>query len=106
MYMVNILPTAVINSETVEQLAGAIADEIYLDVAKWHLYLGAAKLDQAIAEQLVQSAQSGISLAKVQAILQNCLIPIGGGKKQISLADLIPDAVQTRLWQIAQGYLT
>ena len=103
--MSGFLPKAVVYSEVVEQLAGAIADEIYLDVAKWRLYLGTAKLEQQIAEQLVQSAQSGIALGKVQAILQGIPIPIGGGKRQIPLADFIPDAVQDRLWHIAQEYL-
>ena len=103
--MVNTQSKAMIDSETVEQLAGAIAQEIYLDIAKWRLYLGTAKLDQRIAEELAPLADRNISLAQVQAILQHIPIPIGGGKAQIPLADLVPDAVQTRLWQIAQEYL-
>ncbi len=94
-----------LDAEAIEQLAGAIADEIYLDIAKWRLYLGTAKLEQQIAEQLVQLAQSGLTQEKLQAILQNISIPIGAGKRHIPLADFIPDAVQDRLWHIAQEYL-
>ncbi|NET47260.1 MAG: DUF3181 family protein, partial [Merismopedia sp. SIO2A8] len=39
-------------TEAIEALAAEIGENIYIDVAKWHLYLRDAHLHTAIAEQI------------------------------------------------------
>ncbi|MGB3135231.1 MAG: DUF3181 family protein, partial [Nodosilinea sp.] len=39
-------------ARAIETLAAAIGDKVYLDVAKWHLYLSDAKLHTSLAEKL------------------------------------------------------
>lgn len=40
------------SAETIEVLAANIGDVVYMDVAKWHLYLNDAKLHTLVAQRL------------------------------------------------------
>lgn len=80
-------------NQVVEQLAADIGDRIYIDVAKWHLYLKDAKLHTGLAESFLPMCESGkIDEAAVKATLATVKIKLGGGKQELSLADLIPNA--------------
>jgi hypothetical protein len=79
------------NQETLEALAAEIGDNIYIDVAKWHLYLKDAHLHTTLAEQLYPLLESGsVSEAQVTSLLQGISVKLGGGKKELPLSDLIP----------------
>jgi hypothetical protein len=78
-------------SKAIEDLAVAIGDKVYLDVAKWHLYLQDAKLHTLVAEKLYPLVdEDRVTENAVMDILRSTAVPIGGGKQDIPLADLIP----------------
>jgi hypothetical protein len=94
------------NSETIEQLAAAIGEEIYMDIAKWHLYLKDANLHTPLAESFYAliSDQQFINESVITKVLNDTNIVIGGGKKQIPLFDLIPKQAQARLLEILENF--
>ncbi|OIP70083.1 MAG: thylakoid-associated protein [Oscillatoriales cyanobacterium CG2_30_44_21] len=92
------------NSEQVEQLAAAIAEDVYIDIAKWHLYLNDAHLHTALAEIFYQKLADGITSADVAKVLESKMIAIGGGKREIPLSDLIPQSCQDRLLTILEEF--
>ncbi len=92
---------------TIEKLAGVISKEVYIDIAKWHLYLHDAKLDIPLAEKLYQAiTQSGKTLDQktITEVLSSILVKIGGGQKELPLSDLIPTAIQSRLLDIVEQF--
>jgi len=80
-------------NQAVEQLAADIGDRVYIDVAKWHLYLKDAKLHTGLAESFLPMCESGrIDETQVKAVLAAIPIKLGGGKQEIPLSELIPSA--------------
>lgn len=93
------------SSRAIEELAAAIGDRAYIDVAKWHLYLGDAKLHQALAEKLYPLIdEDKFTEAALAETLASTVVPLGGGKKTVSLADLIPAASQADLLRAIEDY--
>jgi Protein of unknown function (DUF3181) len=92
-------------SEILEAIAAEIGENVYIDVAKWHLYLADAKLHTMLAEQLypILTARS-LSADRVQQVLQNIPVKLGGGKKEVPLVDLIPTKGQADLIEILEKY--
>ncbi len=89
---------AYITSEAIEKLAAEIGENVYIDVAKWHLYLRDAHLHTVLAEQLYPQLQSGpLQEPQVLELLKNIPVQLGGGKLTVSLADLVPTQSQTHL---------
>jgi len=92
-------------SKAIEDLAVAIGDKVYLDVAKWHLYLQDAKLHTALAEKLYPLVdEDRVTENAVMDILQNTKIAIGGGKKEVPLVDLIPSTGLSDLMRAIEDY--
>ncbi len=92
-------------TETLEALAAEIGDNVYIDIAKWHLHLGTAKLHTALAEQLYPLLTAGpLQENQVIRILSNIPIKIGGGKKEIPLIDLLPMQCQVTLMDILERF--
>ncbi len=87
-------------SERIEQLAAAIAEDVYLDIAKWHLYLNDAHLHRPLAEKFYPMLIDGITERDVSKVLTETKITVGGGKREIALSDLIPNSCQDRLLAI------
>jgi Protein of unknown function (DUF3181) len=92
------------NNQQIEDLAAEIGDKVYIDVAKWHLYLKDAKLHTTVAEQLLPLLPSGLNGDKLNEVLSNISIDLGGGRQKMPLIDLIPVTVQARLMDILQDY--
>lgn len=92
-------------TESIEKLAAEIGENVYLDIAKWHLYLSNAHLHTLLAEQLypILSAKS-LDEDRVLHILQSIAIKIGGGKKEVSLIDFMPMQCQVILMDILEKY--
>ena len=93
------------NSETItiEKLAAAISKEVYIDIAKWHLYLNDAKLAVPLAQKfypLLNETKELINTQAVKEVLASTKIEIGGGQKEIALTDLIPSQVQSKLLDV------
>ncbi|MFT0788434.1 DUF3181 family protein [Synechococcus sp. H55.10] len=75
----------------IEQLAAAIGEEVYIDVARWHLYLRDAHLHTVLAERLAPQVMAGkVDENAVTEILQGIPVKVGGGRKELPLADLLP----------------
>jgi hypothetical protein len=91
-------------SERIEQLAAAIAEDVYIDIAKWHLYLNDAHLHTDLAEIFYQKIPDGVTSADVAKVLESKMIAIGGGKREIPLSDLIPKSCQDRLLTILEKF--
>jgi hypothetical protein len=92
------------NTEVREQLAAAIGDNVYMDVAKWHLYLRDAHLHTFLADQLYPLLADDPQEDQVLHILRNIPVKLGGGKLEIPLADLLPMQAQMQLMDILEEF--
>lgn len=72
-------------SELLEKLAAEIGENIYIDIAKWHLYLADAKLHKVVAEQVYPLISAGKSVEEedVIQVLQSIPVKVGGGRREI-----------------------
>ncbi|HYX17030.1 MAG TPA: DUF3181 family protein [Nostoc sp.] len=92
-------------TELLEALAAEIGENVYIDVAKWHLYLSNAKLHTVVAEQLYPLITSNaVNEDRVLQVLASIPIKIGGGKREIPLIDLLPLQCQVNLVDILEKY--
>lgn len=80
-----------LSNPEIEQLAAAIGTEVYMDIARWHLYLRDTKLHSELAEQLAPLVvDKTIDEARVTQLLEQISIKVGGGRAQVPLSDLLP----------------
>lgn len=92
-------------SEAIEKLAAAIGDNVYIDVAKWHLYLRDAHLHTALAEQLYPILTKGsVTETQVSNILKGISVKLGGGKVEVPLSDLLPMQSQVHLMDAIEDF--
>jgi hypothetical protein len=92
-------------TEAIEALAAEIGENIYIDVAKWHLYLRDAHLHTTLAEQIYPLlTNKNVSEDQVQQILQRIPVKLGGGKREVPLADLLPMQCQVNLMDLLEEY--
>jgi hypothetical protein len=85
----------------IEELASEIGDKIYIDVAKWHLYLKDAKLHTLVAAKALDILSEGSMTGdKLTELLSSISIDLGGGRKKVTLLDLIPVTGQANLMDI------
>jgi hypothetical protein len=92
-------------TEAIEALAAEIGENIYIDVAKWHLYLRDAHLHTTLAEQIYPLlTNKNLSEDQVQQILQRIPVKLGGGKREVPLADLLPMQCQVNLMDLLEEY--
>ncbi len=89
----------------IEKLAAEIGENIYIDVAKWHLYLSDAHLHTSLAQELYPMLESkDLNETSLGEILQGISVQLGGGKTSLPLSDLIPNAVQADLIKLLENY--
>lgn len=89
----------------IETLAADIGDKVYIDVAKWHLYLSDAHLHTTVAEQVYPLLENKtLDEDQVQDILRNISVKLGGGRKQVSLLDLLPQGAVSDLVALLEDY--
>lgn len=94
-----------IATQDVEALAADIGEKIYIDVAKWHLFLSDAHLHQSLAEQFCNLLENGLlEEAQVKQVLSDVSVPLGGGKKSLPLIDLLPQQGQQDLMDILTNF--
>jgi hypothetical protein len=92
-------------NQDIERLAGELGDQVYLDVAKWHLYLRDAKLHTSLADQLGPIAEAGkVSEAEVIGVLNQTVIELGGGKQKLPLSELIPASGIRRVLDVLEEW--
>jgi hypothetical protein len=93
------------SSQDIEDLAADIGQQVYIDVAKWHLYLADAHLHTVLAEKFYPMLKSGsISEAQVQQVLAEIPVKLGGGRKELALADLVPMQAQVSLVDLLENF--
>ena len=89
----------------IEALAAEIGENIYLDIAKWHLYLSDAHLHTALAERLYPLIEDdALSEDAVSQILNDTTVKIGGGKKTLPLTDFLPMQCQVNLLDLLEEF--
>lgn len=92
-------------AELLEALAAEIGEAVYIDIAKWHLYLSDAKLHTVVAEQMYPLISSQtVDEDRVLAVLSSIPVKIGGGRKELPLIDLLPLQCQVNLVDILEKY--
>jgi hypothetical protein len=93
------------STEIIEAIASEIGENVYMDIAKWHLYLSDARLHTVVAEQVYPMlASNSLDENSVLQILQSIPVKIGGGKREIPLADLLPMQCQVNMMDILEKY--
>lgn len=92
-------------TQAIESLAAEIGENIYIDVAKWHLHLKDAHLHKVVAEQLYPLLTNGnLDTDRVAQVLQGISVKLGGGKREVPLADLVPMQGQVQLMDILEEF--
>lgn len=92
-------------TEAIETLAAEIGENIYIDVAKWHLYLADAHLHTTVAEKVYALIENDeLSEDKVLGILKAIPVKLGGGKTEVTLLDLLPMQSQMNLLDLLEEF--
>lgn len=93
------------SSEAIETLAADIGENVYIDVAKWHLFLSNAHLHTTMAEKLYPLLSGNkLSEDQVTQVLQGIPVKLGGGKREVPLADLIPMQCMVNLMDLLEEF--
>jgi hypothetical protein len=94
-----------LSSFDIEDLAADIGKQVYMDIAKWHLYLAEAHLHTPLAKKLATLIEADtLSDDQVASILAGIPVQIGDGKQEIPLIQLIPMKAQVALMDILEEY--
>ncbi len=92
-------------TQAIESLAAEIGENVYIDIAKWHLYLSDAHLHTVVAQQLYPMLEDGdLDTDRVARVLQGIPVKLGGGKREVPLADLIPMQCQVQLMDVLEEF--
>jgi hypothetical protein len=92
-------------TQAVEALAAEIGENIYVDVAKWHLYLSDAHLHTTVAEKVYPLIENDeLNEEAVMTILREISVPLGGGRIEVSLLELLPMQCQVNLLDLLEEY--
>ena len=93
------------STRDIEALAVKIGENIYIDVAKWHLYLNDAHLHTVVAERVYPLLEdNSLSEDAVTAILQDIPVKLGGGKTELALNELLPMQCKISLLDLLEEY--
>ncbi|NET36728.1 MAG: DUF3181 family protein [Cyanothece sp. SIO1E1] len=92
-------------SEIIESLAADIGENIYMDIAKWHLYLANAHLHTVLAERLYPLlANNQLAEDEVLQVLRSIPVKLGGGRREVPLVELLPMQCQVNLIDLLEEY--
>jgi hypothetical protein len=90
-------------TQQIEAIAAEIGENIYIDVAKWHLYLAEAHLHTEVAKKLYPLLEDdALSKNEIERILRSIPVQLGDGKKEIPLFDLLPAKCITSLVELLE----
>jgi hypothetical protein len=92
-----------LSASDLQDLQGALADRLYVQISGWHLYLGDADLASALAIECSARVNQGAEVAARQA-LDAVKVPLAGGASQLPLAKLIPPTQLRDLEEILEPY--
>ena len=92
-----------LDAADLRELTSSLSDRLYLQIANWHLYLGDAKLAQALAIECSARVDDSAAVAARKA-LEAVSVPVAGGASQLPLARLVPPAQLRELEEILEPY--
>jgi hypothetical protein len=93
------------HTQEIEELAAEIGQNIYMDIAKWHLRLDDAHLHKTLAEKFFPMLEENtLDEDRVQEILQSISIKLGGGRRELPLIDLLPRQCETDLMTLLSEF--
>jgi Protein of unknown function (DUF3181) len=94
------------SSEAIERLAAVIGEQVYIDIAKWHLYLNDAHLHTPLAAKIYPLlVDRDLSEQAVLDILTTMMVKVGGGKRELPLLELIPLQCQMDLMDALERFV-
>ena len=92
-------------TQAIESFTAEIGENVYIDIAKWHLYLNDAHLHTVVAQQLYPMLEDGdLDADRVAQVLQKIPVKLGGVKREVPLADLIPMQCQVQLMDVLEEF--
>ena len=92
-------------AEILEAMAAEIGENLYMDIAKWHLYLESTDLHTVLAERLYPLMTANtLQEDQITQVLNSIPIKVGGGKREIPLTDFLPVQCQRDLMEILQKF--
>jgi Protein of unknown function (DUF3181) len=92
-------------SQAIEALAAEIGDNVYMDIAKWHLYLREAHLHTVLAEKIYPIlAENSLEENQVMEILKSISVKLGGGHREVPLSDMLPMQSQVNLMDTLEEF--
>ena len=92
-------------TQQIEALAAEIGENVYIDIAKWHLYLSDAHLHTVVAEKVYPLlVDKELTEDAVTDILRQIPVKLGGGRRELSLIDLIPNQCESALYEVLENY--
>jgi hypothetical protein len=93
------------STRDIEALAAKIGENIYIDVAKWHLYLNDAHLHTVVAEKIYPLLEdNSLREDTVINVLHSITVKLGGGKTELTLDKLLPMQCQVNLIDLLEEY--
>lgn len=93
------------HTQELEALAAEIGQNIYMDIAKWHLRLDDAHLHKTLAEQFFPMLEENtLDEDRVKEILQSISIKLGGGRRELPLIDLLPRQCEADLMDLLSEF--
>ncbi|MGK7907062.1 MAG: DUF3181 family protein [Synechococcus sp.] len=92
-------------SRQIETLAAKLGEEVYIDIAKWHLYLSDAKLHTVVAEKMMPLVEEGtVTEESVTEALKQIPVKLAGGRTELTLFDLLPMQGIMTLLDVVEKY--
>ena len=92
-----------IDSSQLNELTASIADQIFIQVGNWNLYLGDAGLAKDLAFECQANFDQGADVAAKKG-LEAIQVKLGGGKTFLPLSRLIPSNQFFDLEEILEPY--
>ncbi len=92
-----------LQSGQMRELELSIADQIYIQVEKWHLYLGDAGLSKPLAIECQANLDNGSRIAAKKAC-NSVQVQLGGGQTRLPLSQLISSAQILDLEEILDDF--
>ena len=92
-----------IDPSQLRDLQIAFSDRIYLQIERWHLYLGDAGLAEQLAIECMANIEAGSNVAARKA-LEAVQVQLGSGSTRLPLARLIPSGQVLDIEEILDEY--
>ncbi len=90
-------------SHDVESLAADLGQAVYLEIARWRLFVADAHLDHALAEALNPLVGTQASSAQIDTVLEKITVPLGDGST-LPLARFLSPASRQQILTVLREF--